>query len=476
VGKNLIITEDGVITCVASPDREVRTTVRIRLEDGSIEILEGVDILSEYVRYARTVQNGKFLRLTNRGSHVLMELMDSETLEVEKTGKFTPLSGDISFDIKAVHMNDDGTFWLAYVDTNQDLNNSTVQVALMDMNFTVVKTVTLEDMGINDIQWNILSDGGFVERIFEHDGWYNAENHIFRMKRYDRSLNVVWETTVKAHFGHFILSPEGEILVIRSNHDDETYYMDFYGDESAHRTEHVHSLVWMEKREADCFVGGHNGYWRCSECACSFSDQGVTVISDPKTILTPIQHSKDVRVIKGREATCTEGGLSDKIICPSCGQLLQDAVELPPKGHTPEPIEDVPATCLQNGFSGGTQCKDCYDILESPKMVEGDHSFGEWREIQPATIFREGLAVRYCELCGMEENKTIQWIEQEPPTEQEPSNEQEPPTEQKPSNEQGPSNEHAADRVPLILLAIVGAGVGILSFAVLIIVLIKHRR
>lgn len=98
--------------------------------------------------------------------------------------------------------------------------------------------------------------------------------------------------------------------------------------------------------EASCSSKGYTLH----ECACGDSY---------KTDEVPEAHVE--KVTAGKAATCTETGLTDKIVCEKCGEILQKQKEIPALGHdygewtvTIEPTEDTPGTRER-------ECKVCGD-------------------------------------------------------------------------------------------------------------------
>jgi hypothetical protein len=90
------------------------------------------------------------------------------------------------------------------------------------------------------------------------------------------------------------------------------------------------------------------------------------------------QHTSEVE-IEGKEATCTEDGLTAGKQCTLCGEWTVKQ-EVIPAAHTPEKVEKVEATCTKDGQEAGTKCSVCGKWL-----VEKDGEYVEADEA-PATI------------------------------------------------------------------------------------------
>ncbi len=83
---------------------------------------------------------------------------------------------------------------------------------------------------------------------------------------------------------------------------------------------------------------------------------------------------------KGKPATCTESGISDKILCSNCGQILQDHEYIPALGHEYKIIQGTPATYWSTGLTNGVQCTRCGEWLIQPEVIpklEGGVLFGD---------------------------------------------------------------------------------------------------
>ena len=63
----------------------------------------------------------------------------------------------------------------------------------------------------------------------------------------------------------------------------------------------------------------------------------------------------------GYPATCTEDGLTDRIYCSFCGQVLQEHEVINAPGHDYQIVHGTPATYTHTGLSDGVQCTHCGD-------------------------------------------------------------------------------------------------------------------
>lgn len=94
--------------------------------------------------------------------------------------------------------------------------------------------------------------------------------------------------------------------------------------------------------------------------------------------ISTIPHEEVVE--PGKPATCTEEGLTDRIVCSFCGEVLQEHETIPKSGHNYRFIAGTPATYTSEGLSNGVQCANCGDwAIEQtviPKLVS-NYSLGD---------------------------------------------------------------------------------------------------
>ena len=81
----------------------------------------------------------------------------------------------------------------------------------------------------------------------------------------------------------------------------------------------------------------------------------------------PCEHVE--AIIEGKEATCTEAGLTEGKYCSVCEEILLEQQVIEP-GHTPTVLEGVAATCTTDGFTEGSKCSVCNEILVAQEVIE----------------------------------------------------------------------------------------------------------
>ena len=347
----------------------------------------------------------------------LLQIIDTVTHEIKAEGL---LKGTATgrYYVEKVYANDDGTILLHGL----CFSNNENRMFLLDAELNVVRSVRLtkaSSAGGDGCFW--IENDGFCEIYrdsLEHHG--NEKDHI---RRYDRYLNLLWESDVESNFVYYFKSPTGDIMAYRSMFDvDEEHrqcYIDTYGSENAFRVAHVHELERVATVLATCQSKGRMSHWKCTDCGCYYSDQGQTLITDMDTLTLPrTEHSEET--IPEVVPTCTQTGLSEGTKCATCGKVLKAQKTIPATGH-----HWKTATC--------ETAKTCEVCGKTEGRALG-HNMGQWTEVKAPTEKETGLSERACARCGKTEQKVLDKLEPvhtEPPTEptEPPTEPIEPPTE-----------------------------------------------
>ena len=73
--------------------------------------------------------------------------------------------------------------------------------------------------------------------------------------------------------------------------------------------------------------------------------------------------------VPGKEATCTENGLTTGSKCGICGEVLIAQQIITAKGHTEVVDKAVAATCTEGGLTEGKHCDLCGEVLVSQQVI-----------------------------------------------------------------------------------------------------------
>ena len=109
---------------------------------------------------------------------------------------------------------------------------------------------------------------------------------------------------------------------------------------------HVHKLSKTEAKAASCTENGNKEYYICSGCKKLFADaDAAKEINKEDTVIKATGHKAEK--ITGKEATCTEDGLTEGSKCSICGEILEKQEVIKATGHkadngtiTVKPTED----------------------------------------------------------------------------------------------------------------------------------------
>jgi hypothetical protein len=251
---------------------------------------------------------------------------------------------------------------------------SSREIVLLDASLNIIKSIRLSDEGNKTLCW--FAGDGFCEidrvKSSMHD---DSEYHI---RRYDRYLNLIWESDSDANFIYFFKSTEGDIWAYKSMlFPERECYIEYYGNEWAYTTDHTHNIVFKEKNYVSCFESGIKAYWYCTECGCIYSDsKGENLIIDARELISPSSY-----------AHVYEDWI--QIVAPSCE-------------------------------TKGTERRDCVncDYYETRTISATGHTLGEWMTSKMPTCEEKGIERKDCVNCDYYETRTISatghdWIEKD---------------------------------------------------------------
>ncbi len=110
-----------------------------------------------------------------------------------------------------------------------------------------------------------------------------------------------------------------------------------------------------------------------------------------------------------KDATCTANGLK-KQVCTACNAENTEAI--PALGHKETAVSGKNATCTDTGLTEGRKCSVCGTVVLAQKEIPAKgHSFGKWEITKNPTYVIEGNKTRSCSLCATMENQAIARLE-----------------------------------------------------------------
>ena len=98
-------------------------------------------------------------------------------------------------------------------------------------------------------------------------------------------------------------------------------------------------------------------------------NQGCTLVVD-----TSCKHVEEI--IPGKDATCTEAGLTEGKKCSACGGILVEQTEIEMLAHEESVVPGKDATCTEAGLTEGKVCTVCETVLvEQEEIPALDHAW-----------------------------------------------------------------------------------------------------
>ncbi|MCQ2528502.1 MAG: DUF4214 domain-containing protein [Saccharofermentans sp.] len=125
---------------------------------------------------------------------------------------------------------------------------------------------------------------------------------------------------------------------------------------------------------------------------------GVKFGPDHEPIVDPsVQHR--LFTISAREATCTESGYTEGIVCLRCGMIIE-ATELIPAAHTVVTDYATEPTCIEVGFTEGSHCEVCNEVIVAQQEIPAKGHVECLEPEIPATCTSDGFTEgAYCTVC-----------------------------------------------------------------------------
>ena len=114
----------------------------------------------------------------------------------------------------------------------------------------------------------------------------------------------------------------------------------------------------------------------------------------------------EIEVIEGKEATCTQTGLTDGETCKRCNVTVTKQEVIPVKAH--DLLEEIvtPPTCATAG-TANYKCKDCSYTKTDAVPATGNHNYDDGTETIKADCFNDGEMVYKCRDCGFTKTEKV---------------------------------------------------------------------
>ena len=142
-------------------------------------------------------------------------------------------------------------------------------------------------------------------------------------------------------------------------------------------------------KEASCTQEGEILY-TCERCGETDRQPLPTV---PHTLVTE----------PGKEATCTESGMTEGQYCSVCGEVFAEQTEIAALDHLwDEGKVTLEPTCGADGVRTVT-CQRCGEAYTEVLPATGEHRFGQWITYNPGDCETPDSQQRVCTVCGLQE-------------------------------------------------------------------------
>ena len=148
---------------------------------------------------------------------------------------------------------------------------------------------------------------------------------------------------------------------------------------------------------ATCTTEGKTAGKHCTVCG------EVTVA---QSIIPALGHDMDNGVVT-TQPTCTMDGVRT-YSCQrtDCDHSVNEKIEK--LGHNKQTVAGKDATCTEAGLTAGEECSVCGAIFVAQQQIPAlGHSFGDWAETKAPTCEQEGELARKCATCGETETKSV---------------------------------------------------------------------
>ena len=154
---------------------------------------------------------------------------------------------------------------------------------------------------------------------------------------------------------------------------------------------HVHTEEVIPGKEATCTDTGLTAGRKCSGC-------GQVLVA--QTVIPALGHTE--QILPKKDATCAEQGLTEGKICATCRVILDPQEIIWPLGHVQESIPGRAATCTESGLTEGVKCSRCSMIFAAQEAIL---PLGHNEKVLPgkeATCTELGLTEgKQCTVCGV---------------------------------------------------------------------------
>lgn len=131
-------------------------------------------------------------------------------------------------------------------------------------------------------------------------------------------------------------------------------------------------------------------------------------VADIRVTREQCTHNK-VTILPASVATCTEQGLTEGKLCPTCGEVIVKQTQITALGHNYKEVPGtaINATCVKAGKAADKKCSRCGSIIKGDMIEALGHKWGAWKITSNATCVAAGAREKICSVCGDKVTETI---------------------------------------------------------------------
>ena len=169
-------------------------------------------------------------------------------------------------------------------------------------------------------------------------------------------------------------------------------------------TDHECVLTVTKGVAPTCTESGTNDYYTCF-CGKIYADSEAKIPVDNLEAYLPapaLGHTSGVAVTENNVSpTCTEAGKYElATYCVTCGtETSRETVTVDALGHTEETVSGKDATCTENGLTDGKKCSVCGETLVAQEEIPAlGHNYDA--EVTAPDCTNGGYTTYTCSVCG----------------------------------------------------------------------------
>ena len=207
----------------------------------------------------------------------------------------------------------------------------------------------------------------------------------------------------------------------------------------------THTATHVEAKDATCYENGNVEYWYCEICGQAWLDAEMTIVTNLKSVVTPMDHGT-ITHVEAKDATCDVNGNIEYWYCEACGQAWLDAectlntnlksVVVAAPGHSYNyecdrycnecgeetnpranhsiiAVDAVDATCYENGNVAYWYCEYCENVWSDADLryqtnfksvvIPAAHKIVAVDAVDATCTTNGNIAYWYCEAddCGL---------------------------------------------------------------------------